>query len=943
MDRVEELRSEIDTNNARIIEFHKQIQLLEQRNRTLTEQMLEKENDTMNKFSLNNHQKSAVNGIEGNSIIIACPGSGKTHTLVAKIVYLINQHEVDPDKVVLITFTKKASQEMINRLRQHLGSKRLLHTGTIHGLAYRTLQKYRGINYTILDETESYRSVRERMAEISKEMKLDEEVTSLLHKRIPWVYEAVCSQYPTPLLSILKSMNLDKYRIPIMRALDAYEDFKQNHHYLDFSDLMIKFLNFLQAKESNEFVNGLSHIFFDEYQDVNGIQDAILREMNRSCRNLTVVGDDSQAIYAFRGSEVKYILNFHEAYPEVNTYRLEINYRSTPEIVTFCNAIIDKNYRRLEKSMVANYNGHAEKPIIIGFGTDQDEIKYVVGRIKALTKAGMSMNDVAVITRKNRQLDIFELELIKNRINYVKSKGIGILDRVHIKDFLAFIVVMVNPLSIVHWKRILMMVPKVGETTTKHVVEWKTKKSIMERIIQGFPDYKIRVLLAPLRAMLKKMQQIQQHGKEAVLEEICNCIIQFLTPMIQQQAGKDNQQSAEEKIDDLITLRGYISDAESLEKFLTDIHLEIDLPSSKQFSGNQDEDDATYLLLSTIHGSKGLEWDHVFLCGASSDHLPSYRPQAFYEEFHDVEEERRLFYVGCSRARRGLEITLSYDRRHRDSVYVSPFIAEIDPELYVGANLLMPARITKGNVTSIVSNYVLIKSITPMYPLLKDLRCDYRSHYHSDPKTVIYRHGMELLYGSFIDNLIVKMVYQRYKEELPPLSVPAYQRHGFKKDKHYHRYIDPNNDWRDSIDAVLSVTKRCYRRGKFSTLLDWLTSPGQVELYEKIEKAVIQMVERAKGKEGSIQLHENLSFGEIMGEADMVIGKTLVEIKTSKECIISTRNVLQAIMYRYMLMKRNVIIRKIVFFNPLLGESYVLHTYGNWKMTAKVWRKITSD
>ncbi|MBA43125.1 MAG: hypothetical protein CMF62_03835 [Magnetococcales bacterium] len=360
IDKIKKIESEIDDYNRKIRELEKQLE-------TFKSEINENEK-SIEQFTLNENQRKAVENIEGNNIIIACPGSGKTHTLISKVVNLIKNHNINPEFIYLITFTKKASCEMSNRLKKFI--KELPYVGTLHSLAYRTLQKYHNINYTILDDKDSNKFLKEAV-DLILEKNLDDDIKSSIYKLINITYDKMGCDY---------EVNLDKYKNIIEKIFKEYQIKKDKYNYLDFNDLMRKFYEFLQLDISNDFKNNVKYILFDEYQDVNPIQDLILKSMNKN-QNLTVVGDDAQAIYAFRGSDVSYIINFENQYEKIKKFHLEKNYRSPPPIINLCNDIISNNKMQLDKRMVPISDTIKIKPKVTGFETSQLEVSYIINQI----------------------------------------------------------------------------------------------------------------------------------------------------------------------------------------------------------------------------------------------------------------------------------------------------------------------------------------------------------------------------------------------------------------------------------------------------------------------------------------------------------------------------------------------------------------------------------
>jgi DNA helicase-2/ATP-dependent DNA helicase PcrA len=358
---------------------------------------------------------------------------------------------------------------------------------------------------------------------------------------------------------------------------------------------MKKFLEFLREPRSDIFKKRVKHILFDEYQDINQIQNLILCEMNIS-NNLTVVGDDAQAIYAFRGSEVNHIINFHKKFSNSKRFRLEINYRSPPEIINICNDIIKHNKDQLDKKMISNKKSTNVKPKIIGFDTNIDEVQYITKKILDNKANNIQYQDQLIICRTNRQLDNFELELIKSNISYIKSKGIGILDRTHIKDFLAFLIILVNPKSILHWKRILLNVYGLGPIKINKII---SKENIKRELLNSRES---RNYVSELNLTINKIFKAFSSDNPDKFNSICDTVTTYLKPLIKKNMRLREQTTYEEKLQDLITLQIYLSRYTSLEKFLEDIHLNVGLNKEVNY-----DDDDDYILLSTIHGSKGLE------------------------------------------------------------------------------------------------------------------------------------------------------------------------------------------------------------------------------------------------------------------------------------------------------------------------------------------------
>lgn len=894
---------------------------------------------------LNKQQLEAVKCIENNSIILACPGSGKTHTVISKIFYMVEEKNINSNEIILITFTNKAAEEMKNRVELVLKEKKLKYVGTLHGLAYRILQEYENTNYTMIDEQEFIKIIEDIFLSYLNEncILLEDDIKLLLLKNIAGIYDVLSSQYPQNLREILENNKLDKYYNIVKGGIKFYNDYKAKKKILDFSDLMVKFLDFLGDEKAEEFKKSYKYVLFDEYQDINNVQNSILIKMSNDSF-LTVVGDDAQSIYAFRGSNNSYILNFERNYENVKKFMLENNYRSTPEIINFCNAIIDNSYGNLNKKMIAVKESVNSKPVVRGFSKTIEEINYIINKITENYEDGIKLKDQVIITRKNKQLDAFELHLIKNGIYYIKNKGVGILERIHVKDFLSFLKILEYPNDIISWKRLLVIyLDDVNYIDDILEVLERDKRLTMKDIISGPEIYLDKHLCIKLEKLTNLYNKLYlTHMKD--LGGFCNEIIKNLRYFIGKRLRIKDESYIRKKISDLICLKNYILKLKSLKYFF-----EIMSSDNKKIG---DEND--HLLLSTIHGSKGLEWDYVFLSGCSSDMVPSMRSAIFKEELESFEEERRLFYVGCSRAKRYLEITLSYDYHFISNyVYTSPFISCIPGELYKKKNVMFLKKMRLGDITKIINNYLFLRGTHDLYPYLNTIEYEKKTYYNSFDSDYIYKNKLEMLYGTFIDNLICKMVYYKHKDSIGKINVPIYERNKLRHDKNYNNYIDPNNDWKDkyTLRSILNISKidgpsDC----NYKYLFNYLSSKKSMELYDNIDKMIEEIVDdslsSSVGKNfcpnNKVNLHYNLTFGNIKGEADLVVGRTLIEIKTSRDEISTVRNVLQTIMYRYMLRTKNIRIDNIILVNPLLGETYTLKITPKWKDTFRVYNTVLS-
>ena len=333
----------------------------------------------METLTLNEQQLQVINSKDIYTLVIACPGSGKTHTLISMYIKLIVEDKINPDNFLLIIFTKKAGQEMSGRLSSLVPTKLPAYVGSLHGLSYRVLQEYKNINYTVLDEKESKNIIKELCDDF---LDIDDSETFLIKQKIVSIIDTASSSYPFNLYEVLKKNCLEKLNDKIDLIYKKYQENKITENLIDFNDLMLSFSHFLDTEESTDFKNKIEFIFFDEYQDVNPIQHYILSKFKGFAR-IMVVGDDAQSIYAFRGSSVNYILNFPNEFTPNKMYLLEKNYRSTNQIVTYFQDIISKNTNQYKKDVISISPNNGIKPVIIGFNDNKQKNQWIINDILA--------------------------------------------------------------------------------------------------------------------------------------------------------------------------------------------------------------------------------------------------------------------------------------------------------------------------------------------------------------------------------------------------------------------------------------------------------------------------------------------------------------------------------------------------------------------------------
>ena len=537
-------------------------------------------------------QLEIINANEDYILVVACPGSGKTHTLISKYIYLINNNIIQPSECILITFTKKAGQEMLTRLKKYV-NKLPFHVGTLHSLSYKILELYNIYNNkTILDD----KDMKILLNEIIYNNIDDKNIANLISSKIINIIDQTSINIPFNLKKILKKNNLDKYHDYFFKVLNIYLDLKKEENIIDFNDLMIDLYNFLSLSKSIEFKKKIKYVFFDEYQDVNNIQNNILLKFAKYSK-LFIVGDDAQSIYSFRGSSVKYILNFDIIFNINNKtkkiYLLEENYRSINNIINLCQDIINHNKNQINKKIISKKNDLDIKPLIYKFISKHDEYNWIINDIKNKINDNINYKDIVILARKNSLLDEIELNLINNKIPIIKNINNSLLNKDHIKDVISLFIYLINPNSSVHKNRINN--------------------------------------LLNINDLLKQLN-INIDNNINIIKNYFNNI------------WKDKN-----KYQDLLNLLKYCKNASNnIINFINNIYLDYD--------NNHDEQD-NGIYLTTIHGSKGLEWKYVYLIDVNINDFPFIKSKYYIDELEEIEEERRLLYVALSRAQEYLFIT----------------------------------------------------------------------------------------------------------------------------------------------------------------------------------------------------------------------------------------------------------------------------------------------
>lgn len=625
---------------------------------------------------LNVAQLEAVTHVKGPALVIAGAGSGKTRVIVYRVVFLI-ENGVTPSQILLLTFTRKSAKEMTDRVQVLLQEKSQnnITGGTFHSFANHILRKYSNLiqlspNFTIIDNEDSIDTIDL----IRTELKFNKKTKAFpAAARIQEILSSSRNRQISIGVVIEKEFSgLLEYVADIELICTGYLKYKQLSAILDYDDLMEVFLDKLKTNYMfrETLQREFSYIMVDEFQDTNSVQREIAEILAAKHRNIMVVGDDSQSIYSFRGANFENILRFPESFKDARVIKLQQNYRSNKPILELTNSIIEKAKIGYRKKLFSDIE-HTLKPTVKRLFNQEEESVFIVDKIQETKERGVSLGQVAVLCRAAWHWRYVELELNKRGIPYVVVGGLKFSERKHIRDVVAFLRIALNPLDAVAWHRILKLIDGVGEVTAKSLTKQiREKNGELDHTAHHGKKYypellKLNALFVELTSKTKSIAAKIQHIKS------------YYSPILQSREPDFNI-----RLTDLDVLSDLAQKYSELDKFLSDFALD---PPSKYFQDKTtpliDESEDKAVTISTVHSAKGLEWHTVFVNHALDGLFPSVKA---LKNIQELEEERRLFYVACSRAKESLYITLpafltSYNAFFS---YPSRFIVEIDKQQY---------------------------------------------------------------------------------------------------------------------------------------------------------------------------------------------------------------------------------------------------------------------
>ena len=611
---------------------------------------------------LNPSQIQAIETINGPVLIMAGAGSGKTRVLTHRYAHLVKHHNVDVEQILAITFTNKAAEEMKSRISKLLNLKiSPKWISTFHSLCVKILRihgdkiGYKS-NFTIYDQSDSNKVIRNCMSENNVDLK----------QYSPKRFQAHISNLKNSMISPGEALeNAESFfEVKVAEIYSSYEKKLMIANSMDFDDLLIKTVELLQTNESilKFWSNKFQFIMVDEYQDTNFVQYKLVELLGSNNKNVCVVGDSDQSIYAFRGADIRNIIEFEKDFSNATVIQLDKNYRSSKKILNLANSVISNNPRKIEKNLWTD-NEDGLDISSFRFRSEKDEARWVAEEVKSLIDSSKD-NEIAIFYRTNSQSRLFEEELRMLNINYKVIGSVRFYDRKEIKDIISYLQFLVNDSDTVAFERIVN-VPRrgIGESTVKKIRVYlnETGKSIFEALesIEEIKNISPRIKgsLSEFKDLITELKSYSLQGPSKTIQKVLE-LTGYKMSLIKE--GTLESQMRIENIEELL------NSAFSFENLYEE---EIDEPygilrdyleSIALFSETDKLEDADRVLLMTLHNAKGLEFPYVFMTGMEENLFPHERSSQ--GDNSEIEEERRLCYVGITRAEKKLYLTHAWSR-----------------------------------------------------------------------------------------------------------------------------------------------------------------------------------------------------------------------------------------------------------------------------------------
>ena len=683
---------------------------------------------TRYRAELNEEQFRVVTAKPGAALVVAGAGTGKTRVITYRVAYLLEQG-VSPQRIMLATFTNRAAREMLRRVETLTGSQNVHRVwgGTFHRIANLILRRhavsigYDG-NYSILDTEDA----KDMINVCIEDAAIDTKARRFPKAEVIQDIISYANNTDLPLENVIigKYPYFEMLAQQIKRVDLIFQSKKRERNVMDYDDLLLNWKRLLVEKPeiADVYAEQFQHILVDEYQDTNRLQAEIIDLLAVKHRSVMVVGDDAQSIFAWRGAEFTNIYEFPKRYPEANIYKLETNYRSTPEILGLANVSIANNRKQFPKMLQAVKRSKDFKPALVPCSDVEQQSAFVASRILELRDEGTSLEDIAVMYRSHYHSIELQLELSRRNIPYRIQSGVRFFEQAHIKDVVSYLRIIVNPRDELAWKRILKLIPGIGNATANRIFESIATDrvstaygsgrlnadtpndaldsdtelkppataggtdSLSIRRLQAMPNIRSKSAWRDFVSLLEML--VQEENRNDPAKQIELILVNGYEQHLQ-----ENYENADARLEDLRGLALYAQRYRSTEDFLS----ELALLSTERFkepqplagedviSGSENDE---LLTLTSVHQAKGLEWKAVFIIWAAEGKFPSPRS---LKEIDSEEEERRLWYVALTRAKDELYITypLLMTDYNRQAVLQKPsrFVTECPPALFEIWNL----------------------------------------------------------------------------------------------------------------------------------------------------------------------------------------------------------------------------------------------------------------
>ncbi|MFM2177074.1 MAG: hypothetical protein RL015_1172 [Verrucomicrobiota bacterium] len=636
---------------------------------------------------LNEQQYAAVTAPPGQTLVIAGAGSGKTRTLTYRVAWLLD-NGVLPEQILLLTFTNKAAREMLERVTALVPvDTRRLWSGTFHSIGNKLLRwnaerlGYRK-GFSIMDREDQ----KDLMETVVTASGIDTGGFRFPKAEVLGDIYSMADNTGTPLPRLIKERypHFEKVADLIIRLRELYQNKKVETNCMDFDDLLTQSVRLLKENQdlSERYREQFEFVLVDEYQDTNSLQCEFVELLTGKDGNLMVVGDDAQSIYSWRGADVTNILNFHEHWPKARSHKIEVNYRSVPEVLALANASIANNKAQIRKNLQPARPAKNQLPALVPLDSSSAQASFIAQRILEQNEQGVEFNEMAVIYRAHFHSMEIQMELTNRGIPFQITSGLRFFEQAHVKDVACFMKFAVNRRDEVSFMRMVKLIPGIGGSSAHKVWnEWLKTEAAQAEVMMG----KFSELLIPMTVPKKARETWDQfaytldemivNGQPATPPEMIRSILEGVYRDYMQAKFKN----AEQREQDLEQLSNYGTRFTDPLEFLS----QLSLLSGVDTDNKPDEQDRDAVTLTTAHQAKGLEWHTVFAVWLADGMFPHAR--AVEESEAGIEEERRLFYVTVTRAKDELYLTyplLNYQARDGD-ILVKPsrFISELNPEL----------------------------------------------------------------------------------------------------------------------------------------------------------------------------------------------------------------------------------------------------------------------